>query len=49
MMKITNIEVFLPYDRFAYLKIETDESISSWGEAAFHGGKIPAQNTEAVG
>ena len=30
-MKITAVEVFLLYDRFVYLKVETDEGISGWG------------------
>ena len=37
-MKITNVEVFLLYDQFVYLTVETDEGVSGWGEAAFHGG-----------
>ena len=48
-MKITAVEVFLLYDRFVYLKVETDEGISGWGEATLHGGKITAQIAEALG
>jgi len=48
-MKITNVEVFLLYDRFVYLKISTDEGISGWGEAAFHGGATTAQIAHTLG
>ena len=48
-MKITNLEVFLLYDRWVYLKISTDASIFGWGTAAFHGGQITAQIVSALG
>ncbi|MEM7538822.1 MAG: mandelate racemase/muconate lactonizing enzyme family protein [Chloroflexota bacterium] len=48
-MRITNIEVFLLYDRFVYVKVDTDEGIAGWGEAAFHGGKVTAQTLQALG
>lgn len=47
-MKITNLEVFLLYDRWVYLKISTDEGISGWGTAAFHGGQITATIVETL-
>lgn len=48
-MKITNVEVFLLYDQFVYLKVETDDGVSGWGEAAFHGGKITAHIAKTLG
>ena len=42
-MQITQVEVFLLHDRFVYLKVDTDEGIAGWGEAAFHGGRLTAQ------
>ena len=48
-MKITQVEVFLLHDRFVYLKVDTDEGITGWGEAAFHGGRLTAQMAEALG
>lgn len=47
-MKITKLEVFLLYDRWIYLKISTDEGISGWGTAAFHGGATTAQVCSAL-
>ncbi|MDP6596295.1 MAG: hypothetical protein QGI86_10555 [Candidatus Poribacteria bacterium] len=32
-MRITKVEVFLLYNRFVYLKVNTDEGIAGWGEA----------------
>ena len=40
-MKMTKIKVF-SYDRFVYLKVNTDEGIVGRGEAAFHGGQLTA-------
>lgn len=47
-MKITDLEVFLLYDRWVYLKISTDSGISGWGTAAFHGGQITAHIVQAL-
>lgn len=47
-MKITNLEVFLLYDCWVYLKVSTDEGIDGWGTAAFHGGQITAQTARGL-
>ncbi|MEM7126684.1 MAG: mandelate racemase/muconate lactonizing enzyme family protein [Chloroflexota bacterium] len=47
-MKITTLDAFLLYDRWVYLKISTDEGVSGWGTAAFHGAKVTAQVVEAL-
>jgi len=47
-MNITNLEVFLLYKRWVYLKISTNEGISGWGTAAFHGGDITAHTARSL-
>ncbi len=48
-MKIANVGVSLLYDRFVYLKVESDEGLVGWGEATFHGGRITAQTAHSLG
>ena len=48
-MKITKVEVFLLHGKFIYVKVDTNEGISGWGEAAFHGERLTAQLLEALG
>jgi L-alanine-DL-glutamate epimerase-like enolase superfamily enzyme len=48
-MQISDIEVFLLYDRFVYVKVDTNEGISGWGAAIFHGGEITAKVIEMLG
>ena len=48
-MKITKVEVFLLHAKFVYVKVDTDEGISGWGEAAFHGERLTAQVLETLG
>ena len=47
-MKITKVEVFLLHAKFVYVKVDTDEGISGWGEAAFHGERLTAQVLETL-
>ena len=48
-MKITAVEVFLLHGRFVYVKVSTDEGLSGWGTAAFHGGPVTAEAARRLG
>jgi L-alanine-DL-glutamate epimerase-like enolase superfamily enzyme len=48
-VQITDVEVFLLHRRFVLLKVSTDDGVSGWGEAAFHGGAITATIARHLG